>query len=58
MSVPNIGVITEQNDLGLGFSKLSQNDQKTYSESYGSAEQQKINQSSFNNTENDKRNNK
>lgn len=26
----NIGIITEQNDLGLGFDPLNQKDQKTY----------------------------
>lgn len=30
--MPNIGVITEQNDLGLGFDPLNENDQKTYQE--------------------------
>lgn len=28
-----IGVITEQNDLGLGFDPLSQKDEKAYNES-------------------------
>lgn len=30
---PNIGVITEQGDLGLGFDVLNEQDQKTYKES-------------------------
>lgn len=29
----NIGIITEQNDLGLGFDPLNINDQKAYNES-------------------------
>ena len=29
---PQIGVITEQNDLGLGFDILNPNDQKAYNE--------------------------
>lgn len=29
---PQIGVITEQNDLGLGFDPLNPNDQKVLSE--------------------------
>lgn len=28
----NVGVITEQGDLGLGFDELNENDQKAYSE--------------------------
>lgn len=30
---PQIGVITEQNDLGLGFDPLNPKDQNTYNES-------------------------
>lgn len=33
----NIGVITEQNDLGLGFDPLSQKDQRAYKEADQSA---------------------
>lgn len=29
----NIGIITEQGDLGLGFDQLNEKDQKTYNES-------------------------
>lgn len=31
----NYGVITEQNDLGLGFDFLNEKDQKTYHDSLG-----------------------
>lgn len=30
--MPNIGVITEQGDLGLGFDNLNEKDQKAYDE--------------------------
>lgn len=33
-----IGVITEQNDLGLGFDPLSHKDEKTYKESVNSSD--------------------
>lgn len=35
-----IGVITEQNDLGLGFSDLSESDQKAYDEATKSIKNQ------------------
>lgn len=31
--MPEVGIITEQGDLGLGFDPLSQKDKKVYSES-------------------------
>lgn len=31
--MPEIGIITEQGDLGLGFDPLNQKDKKAYSES-------------------------
>lgn len=31
--MPEIGLITEQGDLGLGFDPLNQKDKKSYSES-------------------------
>lgn len=43
--MPEIGIITEQGDLGLGFDPLNQKDKKTYSES-----------SSNNSNEEDKKN--
>lgn len=36
-----IGVITEQNDLGLGFDILNQNDSKVYNESVKKEEEKK-----------------
>jgi hypothetical protein len=35
-----IGVITEQNDLGLGFDPLSGNDQMTYEQAQQNNDQQ------------------
>lgn len=34
--MPEIGLITEQGDLGLGFDPLNQKDKKAYSESSSS----------------------
>lgn len=36
-----IGIITEQGDLGLGFDPLNQNDQKVYNESASKEEDKK-----------------
>lgn len=35
------GVITEQGDLGLGFDKLNEKDNKTVNEAYGSKDNDK-----------------
>ena len=37
-----IGVITEQNDLGLGFDPLSDKDQKAYTESLKNQSNQQV----------------
>jgi hypothetical protein len=39
----NYGVITEQNDLGLGFDFLNEKDQKTYQESLKEKDAEKSN---------------
>ena len=40
---PQIGVITEQNDLGLGFDPLNPNDQKAYTENTKPEKEEKDN---------------
>lgn len=39
----NVGIITEQGDLGLGFDPLSEKDQKTYNESTQKQDSEKEN---------------
>lgn len=38
---PEIGIITEQNDLGLGFDPLNPSDQKVYNESLENTNEKK-----------------
>lgn len=49
--MPNVGIITEQGDLGLGYDPLNAKDQKTYNESV--ANQQTSTQSEKSKEKND-----
>lgn len=44
--MPTIGVITEQNDLGLGFDPLNGKDQMTYEQAQQNNDQQSGNDAS------------